>query len=318
MGATLSRLEAQTLAPAGAACAHQRAHGRVEGAAARSSVAEAAGAVPPPVLVLFSIVSIQVGAALAVKLFPALGPAGTVFLRIGFSALLLLGFSRPTVRGIGMRRAGLLMAYGLLIGGMNLCFYEAIARVPLGVAVTIEFTGPLVVAIANSRRLLDLGWIALAAAGLLIMTPDIGAALDPLGVGLALMAGAGWGGFVLLSRRVGHAFRRGDGLALGMVVAALALLPLFFMGGAAARLDPLLALGGLAVALLATAIPFSLEFAALKRLPPRTYGVLVTLEPAVATLIGIALLGEALGARSVAAVVCVSAAALGMTLTTGS
>lgn len=278
--------------------------------------AVAIGAVPPPLLVLLAILSIQVGAALAVRLFPALGPAGTVFLRVGFSALLLVGVSRPRLQGISARGAALLVVYGLLIGGMNLCFYEAIARIPLGVAVTIEFTGPLAVAVATSRRRLDLAWIALAVGGLVAMTPAIGPELSPEGVVLALLAGAGWGCFVLVSRRVGQAFERGTGLALGMAVAALVLLPSFVFGGAAGRVDPVLLGGGLAVALLATAIPFSLEFEALKRLPPRAYGVLVTLEPAVATLIGIVMLGETLSARTAAAMVCVSAAALGMTLTT--
>lgn len=283
-----------------------------EGATATAAI----GAVPPPLLVLLSIVSIQVGAALAVKLFPVLGPAGTVFLRIGFSALLLVAVSRPRVRGLGGRRIALLVVYGLLIGGMNLCFYEAIALIPLGVAVTIEFTGPLAVAMVTSRRRLDFAWIALAVGGLVAMTPSIGPEINPEGVVLALLAGAGWGSFVLVSRRVGHAFERGTGLALGMAVAAVALLPLFILGGAAGRVDPVLLMGGLAVALLATAIPFSLEFEALKRLPPRTYGVLVTLEPAVATLIGIVMLGDALSPRTAAAMLCVTAAALGMTLTT--
>jgi len=295
------------------------AHPRGEGEpAARTAprVSEALiGSVPPPILVLLSVVSIQVGAALAVKLFPALGPAGTVFLRIGFSALILLAVSRPSLQGITFRGAALLVTFGALIGCMNLCFYESIARLPLGVAVTIEFTGPLAVAVATSRRPLDFLFIGLAIAGLVAMTPAIGRGIDPAGVALALLAGAGWGGFAVLSRRVGHAFEGGTGLALGMAVAALVLLPSFVFGGAAERVDPILLLGGLAVALLATAIPFSLEFQALKRLPPRTYGVLVTLEPAVATVIGIAVLGEALTIHTVAALACVTAAALGMALT---
>lgn len=278
-------------------------------------LASVAGAVPPPLLILLSVVSIQVGAALAIKLFPALGPAGTVFLRIGFSALVLLAVSRPSLRGITLHQAVLLVAYGVLIGGMNLCFYESIARIPLGVAVTIEFTGPLVVAVATSRRPLDFLFIALAVTGLASMTPVIGRAIDPLGVVMALLAGVGWGGFILLSRRVGRAFVGAQGLALGMGVAAVGLSPLFVLGGAAGKVDPFLLAGGLAVALLATAVPFSLEFEALKRMPPRTYGVLVTLEPVAATVIGIALLGEAASLHTVAAVVCVTAGALGMALT---
>lgn len=272
---------------------------------------------PPPLLVLLAIVSIQIGAALAVRLFPALGPAGIVFLRVGFSALMLLAVSRPSVRSVPARGLLLIAAYGALIGAMNLCFYEAIDRIPLGVAVTIEFTGPLCVAVFNTRRLLHGAWIALAVVGLAIMSPSIGHRLDPLGVMFALLAGCGWGGFVLLSARVGRAFERGVGLSLGMAAGALLLAPVFLASGAAWRLTPTLLLGGLAVALLATAIPFSLEFEALKRLPPRTYGVLVTLEPAVAMLVGMVVLGEAVSPGNVIAMVCVSVAALGMSLTDG-
>ncbi len=269
---------------------------------------------PPPLLVLLAIVSIQVGAALAVRLFPALGPAGLVFLRVGFSALMLLAVSRPRLRSVPLRGLALIGAYGVLIGAMNLCFYEAIDRIPLGVAVTIEFTGPLCVALFNARRLIHGLWIALAVGGLLVMTPSIGHRLDPDGVLLALLAGAGWGGFVLLSGRVGRAFDRGVGLSLGMAAGAIVLAPVFVFSGAPTHVTPMLLLGGLAVALLATAIPFSLEFEALKRLPPRTYGVLVTLEPAVAMLIGMVMLGEQVTVANVIAMVCVSVAALGMTL----
>lgn len=264
---------------------------------------------------VLAVVSIQVGAALAVHLFAALGPGGTVFLRVGFSALILLAVSRPRLRAVPARSLALVAVYGALIGAMNLCFYEAIDRIPLGVAVTIEFTGPLAVALFTSRRLLHGAWIALAVGGLALMAPAVGRDLDPQGVLLALLAGAGWGAFVLLSARVGKAFEGGAGLALGMIAAALVLLPVFLGSGAVQRITPLLLMGGLSVALLATAIPFSLEFEALKRLPARTYGVLVTLEPAVATLIGMIMLGEPASARSLAAMACVSVAALGMTLT---
>lgn len=290
----------------------------VHGARSRSDaappVARAIQALPPPFLVLLSILSIQVGAALAVKMFPLLGPVGTVFLRIGFSALLLMAVSRPRLDDTLRRHAGLALLYGLVIGGMNLCFYEAIARIPLGIAVTIEFIGPLGVAVATSRRLRDFLWIGLAVIGLIIMTPSIGSGLDPLGVGFALVAGSGWASFILVSRRVGRVFPRGTGLALGMAVAAFALLPLAAVSGAAERISPMLLVAGLVVAVLATTIPLSLEFEALKRLPPRTYGMLVTLEPAVATLIGIALLGETLGFGTLLAVACVTVAALGMTV----
>ena len=261
--------------------------GRVRGAVAR-----AIGAAPPPALVLLSIVSIQIGAALAVNLFPALGPAGTVLLRVGIAALLLMLGARPALDRNLLAHAWLLLQFGCVMGAMNLCFYEAIARIPLGTAVTIGFIGPLAVAVLTSRRAVDFFWIVLAVVGLALFAPRLGQALDPLGVLLAAIAAAGWARFILLSRRVGQAFPGASGLALGMVVAALFLAPFGAGGAVAALLDPLLLAGALAVAVLSTTLPFALEFAALQRLSARTYGVLVTLEPAVAVLVGAVLLAQ--------------------------
>jgi inner membrane transporter RhtA len=278
------------------------------------AVSRAVGAVPPPGLLLLSILSIQVGAALAVHLFAALGPIGTVALRVGFSALLLLAASRPTAASKARAHAGWVLLFGLVIAGMNLCFYEAIARIPLGIAVTIEFIGPLGIAVATSRRPLDFLWITMAIVGIGMLSPEIGAGLDPIGVLLAALAGAGWAGFVLVSRRVGRIFTGVTGLALGMTVAALLLLPVGVASGELAHVDAKLLLAAFAIALLSQAIPLSLEFVALKRLSPRAYGVLVTLEPAVAVMVGAIVLGQPVGPRTLLAVLCVTAAAVGITI----
>lgn len=278
------------------------------------SGARALNAVPPPILVLLAIVSIQIGAALAVRLFAAVEPPGVVFLRVALSAILLVLASRPALDRTVRRHSGLLLLYGLVLAVMNYGFYEAIARIPLGVAVTIDFMGPLAVAVATSRRRLDFLWIALAILGIAMLMPEIGGRLDPVGVMYAGMAAVGWAGFVLLSRRVGRIFVGGDGLALGMVVAAVFLAPFGLLKSSPVLFDPALAITATAIAVLSTAIPLSLEFAALKRMPPKTYGVLVTLEPAVAVLVGAVLLSEWVGATGIVAVCCVTAAAVGATL----
>jgi len=277
--------------------------------------ARAAAAVPPPGLLLVSIVSIQIGAAVAVNLFPAIGPIGTTFLRLAFSAVLLVIVARRTIDGSARRHAGLLLLFGFSIAATNLCFYGAIDRIPLGIAVAIEFMGPLGLAVATSRRLRDFAWIGLAVVGIALLTPDIGSALDPLGVGLALLAGAGWASFVLLSRRVGSVVTGGSGLALAMVAASLFTLPVELVsGGRLGQLDLGLLAAALAVAILSTALPLSLEFEALKRMTPRTYGILVTLEPVTAVVVGAIALHQGLGPKAMLAVACVTAAALGVTI----
>jgi len=197
---------------------------------------------------------------------------------------------------------------------MNICFYGAIARVPLGIAVAIEFIGPLGVAVITSRRLTEFAWIGLAVAGLMLLTPSIGTDLDPVGVALAAAAGAGWAGFVLISPRV--AGRVGSvGLALAMGVAAVFTVPFELATGGLGRLDIGVLAGALAVAIFSTALPLSLEFEALRRMTARAYGVVVTLEPVVAALVGAVVLGQALPATGVLAISCVTVAAIGVTLT---
>ena len=275
--------------------------------------ARAAAAVPPPGLLLVSIVSIQVGAAIAVHLFETLGPIGTVFLRIAFSAVLLLVAARHQIGPSARRHAGLLLAFGCVIGAMNMCFYGAIDRIPLGIAVAIEFVGPLGVAALTSRRLDHFIWIGLALAGLALLTPSIGPDLDPVGVGLALAAGAGWASFVLISPHVGRAVG-GGGLALAMVAASLFTLPFELASGGLRQLDLGVLAAALAVAILSTALPLTLEFEALRRMSARAYGVTVTLEPVVAAVVGVIVLGQALPPNALLAIACVTGAAIGVTL----
>ena len=195
-------------------------------------------------LVLVGIVSVQVGAAFATTLFDELGPGGTVFLRIAFAAVLLLVIWRPPLRlGEGVARRDVVLL-GLVLAGMNLSFYVALDRIPLGIAVTLEFIGPLGVAIAGSRRRLDLLWVGLAAAGILLLSPVPGSDLDGLGVVMALVAGCFWGAYILLTARVGRALPGGGGLAIAMTIAAVAVIPVGLADGGDALLDAeLLAIG---------------------------------------------------------------------------
>lgn len=264
-------------------------------------------------LVMGGIVSVQVGAAFATTLFDDLGPGGTVFLRIGFAALVLLAIWRPRLRlptGDARRDVVLL---GVVLAGMNLSFYLALDRIPLGIAVTLEFVGPLAVAIAGSRRRLDLLWVGLAAVGLVLLSPIPGSDLDALGAGMALLAGGFWGAYILLTARVGRALPGGGGLAVAMAIAAVATLPVGLPDGGSSLLDPELLAIGAAVALLSSVVPYSLELEALRRLPEGTFGVLMSLEPAVAATVGFVGLDQGLAAREVIAiglVLCASAGAL--------
>jgi inner membrane transporter RhtA len=265
-------------------------------------------------LVLGSIVSVQSGAAAATTLFDQIGPAGAVLLRTLFAAVALAILWRPTLRGHTRPELRLVALLGTVLAAMNLSFYAALDRIPLGLAVTFEFVGPLGVAIAGSRRGADLVWAAFAAGGIALLSPGIGGSLDALGVGFALVAGVFWAAYILLTARVGRAFERGDGLALAMSFSSLLLLPGGIVGGGGDLVDPALLGVGLAVALLSSAIPYSFELEALRRLPENTFGVLMSLEPAVAALVGLAFLGQALSGREVAAialVVIASAGALG-------
>jgi inner membrane transporter RhtA len=267
--------------------------------------------------VLFPIVSVQLGAAVAKSLFDSLGPGGTVFLRIAFAALVLFLLVRPKLGGHD--RAGYLVAglFGLVLAGMNFSIYLAFDRIPLGVAVTLEFVGPLGVAVAGSRQVLDLLWVVLAAAGILLLAPLGvlgGMDLDPVGVAFALLAGCLWACYILLSASTGSAFPGGTGLVIALCVGTLVLFPFGIAGAGYALLDPKLLLAGFGVAMLSSAIPYSLELEALRKLPARVFGVLMSLDPAVAALAGLVVLGERLEMRAVAAILFVTIASAGASL----
>ncbi|MEM7207895.1 MAG: EamA family transporter [Pseudomonadota bacterium] len=283
-----------------------------------SVAANMLGAIPPPGLVLLAIVAIQLGAAFATNLFPVIGADGAVAVRIIFAAILLLIVSRTGIRQttrIFAQNRMLLLMFGLCLAAMNMFFYQSIARIPLGAAVAIEFIGPLGVAAFNSRRVSHFGWVALAAAGIALLSPLSGIDLDPIGILFAVLAGTGWALFIILSTRVSSRIPGHDGLAIGMTVAACAMIPFAIPALPAMVNDPLIIFVGIGVALLSTSIPFTLEFEALKKITKRMYGVLVSVEPAVAALIGAVILGERMGIQGMIAVACVVAAAAGITAT---
>jgi inner membrane transporter RhtA len=262
-------------------------------------------------LVLMAVGSVQFGAALAKTLFDEVGPGGTVMLRTASAALLLLLLWRPRLRERSARDLALAVAFGVSLAGMNYAFYESLDRIPLGIAVTFEFVGPLGVAVAGSRRALDLVWVGLAAAGILLLAEPGGEGLDGLGVALALLAGAFWAAYILLSARAGRAFPGGSGLAIAMCVAAILVAPAGVAEGGGELLEPELIALGAAVGVLSSAFPYSLELEALRRMPARVFGVLMSLEPAVAALAGLIVLDQVLEAREVVAILLVVAASAG-------
>jgi inner membrane transporter RhtA len=268
--------------------------------------------VPPTLLVLAAVASVQFGAALAKTLFDELGAEGTVFVRTLAAALVLALIWRPRLSGHDRRDLGLAIAFGLVLAAMNLCFYASLDRIPLGIAVTFEFVGPLGVAVFGSRRPLDLLWVALAAAGILLLSDfGGGGGLDGLGVALALAAGGFWAAYILLSARVGQAFPGGAGLALAMLVATVPLAPVGIASAGGELLVPWILLVGAAVGVLSSAIPYTLELEALRRLPVGVFGVLMSMEPAVGALAGFVVLGEELVTRELAAILLVVAASAG-------
>jgi inner membrane transporter RhtA len=271
------------------------------------------GRVPPIGLVLTGVTSIQFGAALAATLFDDLGPAGTSALRLGFAAVVLMVLWRPRVRGREPRDLRLAAVFGLALGAMNLFFYEALDRIPLGVAVTIEFAGPLAVAVVTSRRRMDLVWAGSAALGIVLLAdPFGGTGLDPVGLVLILAAAACWALYILIAQRATHVYDGSEGLALAMAVAALVpLVPGVAEAGTTLLRPDLLAMGA-GVALLSSVIPYSLETEALRRLPANVFGVLMSLEPAVAALAGFLVLGQSLGALDLVAMALVVAASVGV------
>jgi inner membrane transporter RhtA len=267
--------------------------------------------IPPTLLVLGAAMSVQFGAAFAKTLFDQVGPGGAVFLRVLFAAVLLGALWRPALRGRSGADWRLIVSFGLALVAMNLSFYEALDRIPLGIAVTLEFVGPLGVAVVGSRRPLDLVWVALAASGILLLSDFGSADLDALGVALALLAGGFWAAYIVLAARVGRSHPGGEGLALAMGAGALMLVPVGVADGGGDLLAPGVLAIALAVAILSSAIPYTLEMEALRRMPEGVFGVLMSLDPAMAALAGFIVLDEGLAIRELIAIVLVVAASAG-------
>ena len=273
-------------------------------------------ALPPLPAVLIAIVSVQGGAALAKGLFPALGPDGTVGLRIGLSAAILLLVFRPRLTTLNAAQWRAVLPFGLVLGVMNLVFYRAISRIPLGLAVTVEFIGPLGVAVFGSRKAVDLLWVVLAGAGIALITPWTGGSgVDPVGMLLALAAGACWAAYIVLGGHLSRILPGGAAVATGMLIAALAVVPYSAAVGAFANVTAGRFAAGMGVALLSSAVPYTLEMIALRAMPLRTFGILMSLEPAVAALAGLAFLSEILTLTQWLAVALVIVASTGSTLT---
>lgn len=264
--------------------------------------------------VLGAAISVQFGAAIAATLFDDLGPSAVSLYRLGFAVPVLLLIWRPPVRGLA--RADLLLAgaFGLVLGLMNFTFYLALDRIPLGVAVTIEFAGPLAVAVLTSRRRADVAFAALAAGGIVLLASGNGGSdgegLDPLGLLFVAIAATCWAGYILLAQRAGERFTGGRGLALASVVAVCIPLGPGLAEGGGDLLHPGFLIAGLGVALLSSVIPYSLEIEALRHLPANVFGVLMSLEPAIAALAGFAILGQSLGLRDCVAIACVVTASV--------
>jgi inner membrane transporter RhtA len=266
---------------------------------------------PAPGLVLAGIASVQIGAAFATKLFDDLGPAGTVLLRVAFAAIVLLAIWRPSWRAHSASELRLAAVFGLTLAFMNLSFYEAIDHIHLGIAVTLEFVGPLAVALAGMRSRLDLLWALLAAAGVALLGGASGA--NATGVFFALLAGAFWATYILVNARVGRAFEGGGGLAMAMAIGVVPLIPFGIADAGTNLFEPRLLAIGFAVALLSSVIPYSVELEALRRLRPSVFGVLMSLEPAMAALAGLVIIGQNLSALDVLAIALVVTASVGAT-----
>jgi inner membrane transporter RhtA len=269
----------------------------------------------PVSLVLIGILSVQFGAAISKGLFDEIPPVGMVLLRLVTSSLILLALARPRLDGRTAADWRPVLALGLALGAMNWAFYESFARIPLGVAVTIEFVGPLALAAVGSRRPRDLMWVGLAALGISLFGAGP-TKIDALGFGLALLAGACWALYIVSTAATGRRWAGVDGLAVASTVAALAIAPFAVAAAGARLLEPRLLVLGALVGLLSSVIPYSLEMVALRTLPARVFGILMSLEPAVAALVAAVLLREWLTPLQLVAMACVTAASVGATRTT--
>ena len=270
--------------------------------------------VPAPLLLMMGIVSVQAGNAWADTLFVRVGAGGAGLMRLAWAMVILVLIYRPSLRGRSREEWLSAGALGLVLAAMNLTFYHAIAHLPLGIAVTVEFIGPLAVAVTHSHRRRDLIWVTLAALGILSLAHGDSHHLSVIGLILAASAGGFWGLYILVQARVGKAFADGSGLALAMLVAALLAVPDGVAEGGSELLHPAVLATGLAVGLLSSVIPYSIELAVLRRISAGVFGVLMSLEPAGAAIAGAIILGQGLSTREVIGMAMVSAASIGASL----
>ena len=296
------------------------------------------GRVPPPLLLGFGIVSVQVGAGLAARMFGSVPAAGLTGLRLWWATVLLIGLAgRPAFRAMRALVAGrawrdgiVLLAFGVTLGIMNFSIYQSFARIPLGIAVTIEFLGPLAVAIASSRKPIDLVWVALAATGVTLLgthgvsVAKVGGAAATGGTGtevagvlFALAAAASWACYIMLSAATGRRFGGSSGLVIAMAVGSLVVTPPAVLSAGRALLRPAVLAAGLAIGLLSSVIPYRFELETLRRVPPRVFGIWMSLEPAGAALVGVVMLSQSLTVPQWLAIGCVIVASAGAALGAG-
>jgi len=269
----------------------------------------------PIALLLLAMVSVQAGASIAKTMFPVIGPIGMVAVRIAFGTLILAVVMRPWRVRISRRSWRALVVYGVSLGVMNLFYYLALSKIPLGIAVAVEFTGPLAVAVFASRRAIDFCWVLLAAAGLVLLLPiaNVSAGIDPVGALEALAAGGCWALYIIYGKRAG-ADHGAHTAALGSVISAILIVPVGLINSGPSLLATSILVPGLAVAVLSTALPYTLEMMALTRLPARTFGVLMSIEPAFGALIGYVYLKEMLTEAQWAAIALIITASIGTTV----
>jgi inner membrane transporter RhtA len=271
-----------------------------------------------PYLALFGgMLSLAGGTSFAKSLFPAIGAEGTTAYRVGLAAVMLVLLWRPWRFRFGRGDLQAMALYGVVTGAMNLCFYLSLKTIPLGIAIAIEFAGPLTLALLSSRRLIHFLWIGLAAMGLLLLLPLRGGAgaLDPAGLMLAAAAGVFWALYIVFGKRLSH-IHPGQSVAVGMSVAAMVVVPFGVVHAGAALFSPAVALAGLAVAIASSAVPYSLEMFAMRHIPQRTFGVVLSIEPAIGAMAGLIVLHEQLTGQQWLAVAAIVAASAGAVLTT--
>lgn len=263
---------------------------------------------------LLSMLCVQSGASIAKQLFPIIGAAGTSMMRIGLSAILLTIINKPKVSALTLKQWKYSLFYGLGIGGMNLIFYFAIQRIPLGLAVTVEFVGPLLLALSLSRKVLDVVWALFACAGIMMIVPWDTNSVDPIGLLLAFMAGVFWAAYIVMGSRISKVMDSKTAVTTGMWVATLVILPFGIVGGQLGAMDWTIFVKALLVAVLSSALPYTLDMVALKQLPAKTFSVLTSLHPAFAALSGLIFLQEHLSLIQWASISCVIIASLGSTI----